>query len=509
MRIGAALIIAVLLGLSVPRPGEGAMGEVTIALPGEPTTMDPHVYSDFIGVMIWRWSYDTLLTSETGTGKLAPWLAERWEKLNPKAYKFWLRKGVKFTDGSPLTAAAVKYSFDRVMDPALKSWQRPFWRDFDRIEVLDDHTFIFHSKVSDNALPLRLTRWGFIMSQGTKGMERADISRNTFGAGPYILKAWTKGQKMVFEANPNWWANRLYPKRPKTIILRRIPESITRVKALLAGEVDVIMRVESQLIPQIQESAEARVETVPAIRIAFLTFVTTHGGPFADQKVRLAVNYAVDAESMRKTLVKDLVDPFGQLIHPWNYVGYSPNKTWYGYDLAKAKALMKESSYANGFKATLYATSGRYPADREVCEAVSGMVKKIGVDLACRAMTYALWAKVRKNYQEGKTKDPAMFSQAYGGAGGDPTMILRATSSCGGHSSNHCFKDLDAAIDKAVATVDLEEQQLAYEKVTDIMKEKAMHKILWKLRDVYASRKRVEFKPRQDETLFPWEIVVK
>ncbi|MEK6711421.1 MAG: ABC transporter substrate-binding protein, partial [Nitrospinota bacterium] len=190
---------------------------MTIVLFGDTPTMDPHGGTSAIGNIVWRWSYDSLLSSETGTRKLLPWLAEKWERTGPTAYKFWLRKGVKFADGSPFTAESVKYSMERIVN-SLE--QRAYFQSLERIEILDDHTFIWHTVRPDNGLPLRLARWAPPVSLKTKGLDKAEISRNTFGTGPYILKAWTKGQRMVFEANPNWWANDRYPNRPKTVVLR-------------------------------------------------------------------------------------------------------------------------------------------------------------------------------------------------------------------------------------------------------------------------------------------------
>ena len=480
---------------------------MTIVLFGDTPTMDPHGGTSAIGNIVWRWSYDSLLSSETGTRKLLPWLAEKWERTGPTAYKFWLRKGVKFTDGSPFTAEAVKYSMDRVLNSPR---QRPYFQSLKQIEILDDHTFVWHTKEPDNGFLLRLPRWAHAISLQTKDADPATISRRTFGTGPYVLKEWNKGQKMVFEANPNWWANDRYPNRPKAVILRHIPEGGTRVSALAAGEVDVIMGVMPQFIPQLEQNPETRAVSVPGVRITYVSFISRHGGPFEDPKVRLAVNHAIDAESIRKTILGGKADLFGQLLHPWNYAGYNPAKTWHGYDPEKAKALLKESSHPDGFKAELLATGdGRYPGDRATCEAVAGMLKKIGIDTTCKAMAFALYQKTLTAYQTGKEKGAAMFYMGFGGGQGDPYTALNALVSCEGHWSGTCFPDMDAAIQKAAALADLGEQQTAYEKVTDAMKERATHKVIAKIHDIFAFRRNVDFRPRHDENLYAWEITVK
>ncbi len=154
--------LMVLFGLAItfgdmPNAAAADKDTVTIALTGEPPTMDPHRVSNFIGTMVWRWSYDTLVTVETGTGEIKPWLAEKWEKLDNKSVKFWLRKDATFTDGTPVTAESVQYAISRVLKSQRQS---TYFKSFDRIEILDDHTLIWHNKVPDNGMFNRLSRWG-------------------------------------------------------------------------------------------------------------------------------------------------------------------------------------------------------------------------------------------------------------------------------------------------------------------------------------------------------------
>jgi peptide/nickel transport system substrate-binding protein len=480
---------------------------VTIALTGEPPTMDPHRVSNFIGAMVWRWSYDTLITSETGTGEHKPWLATKWESTdNNKSVKFWLRQDATFSDGTPVTSEAFKFAMQRVLDSAP---QRPYFQSFDHIEIIDDHTFIWHNKYPDNGMFNRLARMAHAINPKAKEQDEATTSRSTFGSGPYVLTEWTKGNKMVFEANPTWWGNKMYPKRPKTVVLRRLPESTTRVKALLTGEIDVAWGVLPQYIEQVENNPKTQIAAVPAVRILFMGFFTRHGGPLADMRVRKAINYAIDADLIRRTILGGRADIFGQLLHPWSSSGYNPNKEWYGYDPEKAKTLLKEAGYPDGFKMELIATNGRYPGDKATCEASAGMLKKVGIDTTCNAQRFPLFQKLFEAYKTGKQEGVAAYYMGFGNGGGIPTLTLRGTSACNGAWSGHCFPELDKAIDEAEAMIDPKAQQAAYEAITDWMKEQVTHKIYFKIHDVMGFSKRLDFTPRHDETLFPWEIVVK
>ncbi len=505
-------LLALLLGLPLvlavaPVAHAADPDTVTIALTGEPPTMDPHRVSNFIGSMVWRWSYDTLLTSETGTGAHKPWLATKWESQdNNKSVKFWLRQDATFSDGTPVTSASVQLGISRVLNSAR---QRTYFKTFDRIEIIDDYTFIWHNKTPDNGMFNRLSRLSHAISLNVRDLDEATTSRQTFGSGPYILKSWTKGNKMVFAANPNWWGNSMYPQRPKTVVLRRLPEATTRVKALLRGEVDVAWGIMPQHIPQVEKNPKTSIAVIPAVRIMHMGFFTTHGGPMADVRVRKAINYAIDADLVRRTILGGRADLIGQMLHPWNFSGHNPNKEWYGYDPEQAKALLREAGYANGFKMEIIATNGRYPGDKATCEASAGMLKKVGIDATCNSQRFPLFKKLHRAYKAGKKEGAAAYYMGFGNGGGESSLILRGTSTCKGPWSGMCFPDLDQAIEHAAALGDSEAQQAAFEAVTDMMKEKVTHKIFFKIRDVIGYSNRLDFFPRHDETLFPWEIVVK
>jgi len=502
------LCLAAALLLAVPS-AQAARGTVTIAINGEPETMDPHVYSSFIGAMVWPWSSDKLLIPDTKTGEIVPWLAEKYERLDSRRIKFTLREGAKFSDGSPVTSEAVKFSIGRIVDPDNRSYQRTYWNDFDRIEVLDSRNFIFQMKVPDNGLIRRLAGWGHIISLANRGKTPAEVSRNLISGGPYIPKNWTKGQRYEFEANPTWWANPMFPNRPQRVVMRPIVEATTRVKALLAEEIDIAHKVLPHFIPQIKQNPKLDVVSKSSVRIAYIGFFSTHGGPFADARVRRAANYALDGESMYKTFLAGYAEPVHQMFHPWSQFGYNPAKRWYGFDLAKARQLMKEAGYEKGFKADLISPDGNSPFDRESCEAAAGMLKKINIDTQCLPQPFALYRRNFNTYLEGKNKKPAMHFLSFGNAIGDTSFLLRGTTTCKGAWSPQCFNDLDEMINKAAALEDLKEQQLAFEKVSDKMMELATHKPLYRLHDIFGINKRIEFTPRHDEQLHPWEIVVK
>lgn len=510
MRNRLAVVSLAALALLWAAPAQAApRGTVSIAINGEPETMDPHVYSSFIGAMVWPWASDKLVISDTKTGEIVPWLAEKYERLDSKRIKFTLRAGARFSDGSPVTSEAVQFSVGRIMDPENKSYQRAYWKDFDSIEVLNEREFIFKMKVPDNGLIRRLAGWGHVISLKNKGKKKEEVSRSLISGGPYILKTWTKGQRFEFEANPTWWANGMFPNRPQRVIMRPITEATTRVKALITGEIDIAHKVLPHFIPQIKQDPKLDAVSKSSVRIAYIGFFTPEGSPFRDVRVRLAANYALNGEGMYQTFLRGYAEPAHQIFHPWTQFGYNPEKRWYGFDLAKAKQLMKEAGLEKGFKADLISPDGNSPFDRESCEAAAGMLKKINIDTQCIPQPFTLYRRNFNTYLEGKNKTPAMHFLSFGNSSGDNSIILRGTTACKGAWSPACYPEIDAMIDKASALEDLKEQHLAFEKVSDRMLELATHKLLYRLHDIFGINKRIEFTPRHDEQLHPWEIVVK
>ena len=516
------VLAILLLSFSVVFPLQtvDAGGKVTIALRGEPPTMDPNKVSNYVGTMVWRWAYGTLLNVRTSDGKKEGWLATSWAKKSHKEVVFKLRKGVRFSDGSKFTCANVKFGLDRIKASKRQAY---FFRPTKAVECIDNYTARWINHKADNGLYVQLTRLGHPMSLkikdvGLKGRKLAAyVSRNTHGTGPYTLTSgdWQKNQKMVFRTNPLWWNNKSWPNRPDTVVLRRIKSPAVRTKAIQAGDVDIVMGILPQFIPQLQKDPNTKIKAIPAVRIMFMSFFSRHGGPFADERVRRAANLAIDAEKIRTTLLGGRADLFGQVYHPWNYSGYNPNKKpWHGYNPAKAKALLKEAGYPKGFKMELIATSGRYPADKQTCEASAGYLNAVGIKATCNAQIFPLYKKSHRAYNKGKKKKNkyngvAAFYMGYGNGAGNPGNIARGTGGCKGPWSGTCIKELNDAIDDAALEADPATQHKKFVKVTSLFKKHTAYKVFFKIHDVFGMRSNIQWIPRHDEVLYPWEITKK
>ncbi|MBT3434474.1 MAG: hypothetical protein HOC91_10720 [Nitrospinaceae bacterium] len=512
-KIGLFLLVVLFLGVSIVPVTNAYKGSIAVALPQEPPTMDPNITTNAIGFMLWSWSYDTLVKYDMLTKTVKPWLVDKWEKVNPTTVKFHIREDAVFADGSPVTSQAVVFSYNRVHNPKLKSRQRVYYKSWKKIEIVDAKNFILHLKYPNNGMFGMLSRVFSITNPKAaakgKGEGKRYLARNTMGSGPYLLKSWSKGTKMVFEANPKWWGNKDYPNRPKTVVMRRITEQTTKVKALLKGEVDIVSAVEAHLLPQISSHPNTKVAIVPATRIFFVSFADRFGGPMTDINVRKALNYAIDADKIRTTIMKGNVDPYHSMYHPWTHSGYDPDHRWYGYDLAKAKEYLKKSAYPNGFKVEIVNTRGRFAYDAKVTEAIGQMVAKLGIDVKIKAVNFPLYKKTVVSYGKKKQKRAGIVMRSWGNTFFDTSSVVSATGSCTGPWSVVCNKEVDKMDKAASAMADPKAQDKAFKAVTAKMKENAMHKILYKLKQTFGLQKNISFNPQGNGTLNVWEVVRK
>ncbi|MFC1492187.1 ABC transporter substrate-binding protein [Nitrospinota bacterium] len=240
LRCWVALLLALLIS-AAGTVSAAPKGKIVIGISNEPTTFDPHVITGFPQTVALTNVFDTLLFRKHD-GTIIPHLAKSWRLVNPKVWEFKLRKGVKFTNGEPMDAAAVKFSMERVLDPKLKSRQFGYFRSVARVEAVDRYTVRIHNKYPDMTLTSALTNYPVIVPpKYYKSHDLKYVARHPIGSGPYRLVKWSKGDRLVYEANENYWK----PGVPsiKNVVVKSITEPTTRVAALLAGDVSIVDNV--------------------------------------------------------------------------------------------------------------------------------------------------------------------------------------------------------------------------------------------------------------------------
>jgi peptide/nickel transport system substrate-binding protein len=324
---------------------------------------------------------------------IVPGLAERWEMLEPTRWRFHLRKGVAFHDGSPFTADDVVFSAERSRAPGSQLKTR-IPADAKVIKV-DDHTVDFVLATPNPILNSEWETW-FIMSKSwaegagaTKVQPATATALSPFalkanGTGPFMVASHEPGLKTVFRPNPNYWGET--DTKIREVVFQSVHADPTRVAALLSGEVDLIDPLPVQDIERIEKSGAAQVLSRPEVRTIFLNLDSIRdelpgiqgGNPLKDARVRRAFYQAIDVEAIKSKVMRGMASPTALMIAEELFPEGRSLKRW-PYDVAAAKQLMADAGYAQGFDIVLDCPSDRYVNDDQICQAVTGMLSRISV----------------------------------------------------------------------------------------------------------------------------------
>ena len=246
--------------------------------------------------------HDTLLRRDFFDGnKLVPSLATSWKRLDDLILEVKLRDGVLFHDGSKLTAEDVKYTFDRIMNPDTRSEATGYFAVLDKVTASDAQTVQFKTKAPDPLLDQRLASYGswILPKAAVEQMTWEKFIQAPLGAGPYKFVEWKREAQLVADAHDKYWDARPAAKR---ITFRLIPETATRVSALLAGEVDIITNLPPDQVETVEGDKGTYVKAVPLANAHVLRYNTQTFEPLKDARVRRAMNMAIDREALVKSL---------------------------------------------------------------------------------------------------------------------------------------------------------------------------------------------------------------
>jgi peptide/nickel transport system substrate-binding protein len=474
-------------------------GRLVIAQGGDLSTLDPHKIVDVFTWVAIRYPYDCLVKRVFKDGKIQhePMLATSWETVNDTTWIFHLRKGVKFHNGEEFNAEAVKFSIDRVLNPATKARWRSNFTFIDRVDIVDPFTVKIITKTP---APLLITNLGFgmLIVPPEYFKEKGDdyIATHPIGTGPFKFVRWVKDDEVVFEANENYWAG---SPKIKTVVFKPIPEDSTRVAALLGGDVDIVKKVPIHLIPMVNKSKVAKVIALPSAQGICCPIDTLKKGPLQDKRVRQAINYAVDKESIIKHILEGYTTPLGTPLSPAIF-GYDPSIKPYPYDPEKAKALLKEAGYGNGFTMVYSTPSGRYEKDKEFAEAIAGQLAKVGINV--KVQVYE-WGQYIQKWFAGTLDDMYTITQAHTL---DASPIYRRILHSGSQPlvkwSN---KQFDKLLEEAERTMDPKKREDLYRQASRIVHDEAPALFLFSGVDTYGVSHRVQnWEPTPDDNVMPY-----
>lgn len=426
-----AALIAVLLGFATPSSRAfGQSGGVLIyGRGGDAVSLDPAKETDGESLNVCDNIFDTLIQFKDGSTELEPGLAERWDvSSDGLVYTFHLRPNVKFHDGTPFNADAVLFSFLRQHDSKHEAYKYSqmwsYWQDMGM-----DKLVASIEKVNDNSVRIVLKSpsapflanlamsFASIVSPTAVRKYKQEFARNPVGTGPFKFVSWSKNEKIVLDAFVDFWAGR--PKLSR-VIFKSYPDSATRLNAFLAKEIHMMNLPSPDQVNVIrQKRAEAKIIEEPAMNVAYLAFNTLKG-PFANAKVRQALNMAVNKEAIIKGVYAGMGTPAVNPIPP-SLWGYNSTIAAYSYNQAKARQLLAEAGYPKGFESELFylPVSRPYMPDaKRVAEAIQSDFKAVGVKVQLTTHEWAVYLDKTK-----KGEHP-MALMGWTGDNGDPDNFL-------------------------------------------------------------------------------------
>lgn len=366
-----------------------------MAYDADPTSLDPHEQLSSATLQLSHLLFDPLVRFRQDA-TLEPRLATSWEKIDDRTTRFHLRPGVKFHSGRTLSAADVVWTFNRLkQSPDFKGLFEPFTE----AKAVDDFTVDLITK-GPYPLVMNLATYIFPMDRefysgiDGRGHDKGEIvkhgasfaSSNASGTGPFIVTVREQGVTLNFKRFADYW-DKASPGNVDEIILTPIKEPATRVAALLAGDVDFIAPVPPSDFDRIKGDGCCTLIEKPSPRVLTFELNQERVPAFKDKRVRLAVNYAINRQGIVDKILRGFGTAAGELSPP-GYGGYDQALTP-RFDLDKAKALMAEAGYADGFSVTMMAPNNRYIEDKRVAEAVAAMLAKIGIKADLQTMPKA------------------------------------------------------------------------------------------------------------------------
>ena len=383
--LALALLAAIILGVPAP-PAAVAQGggNLVVQASTEPPGLDLTASPATAIAAVVHYNVQECLVKVDKAGKLVPWLAERWYTTDSKNYTFFLKRGVRFHNGREMRAADVKFVLERAKNPETKHPHRPRYEGITEIIVKDDYTVSVTLKEPNAAFLLDIARQGSVIypreAVGT-------LKSQPVGTGPFVVAEWVRGDRIVLARNKDYHAKGL--PRLDRVTYRFIPDPNSVLAALRSGDIDVSgFGIGPESIAELQKDGRFQVIVGDTTNDVILS-MNNGKKPFSDKRVRLAITHAINKDEVLKGAMFGLGKVLGSNVDPLNpyFVDLSKVKP---YDPARAKKLLAEAGYPNGFEAVLKVAPQYYYTVR-TGEILVSQLAKVGVKVKIEQIEWGQW----------------------------------------------------------------------------------------------------------------------
>jgi peptide/nickel transport system substrate-binding protein len=493
------LTLVLAAGVLALCPGPAQAQKVVVAQGIDPEALDCQASVNIPTMVVNSNIYDPLISRDHEL-KIVNRLATSFKNTGPTKWRFELRKGVSFHNGEPFNADAVKFSFERIYAPESKSPQKGWFNTIDRIEVVNEYAVDIVTKKPDPILPARLTLFFMVPPKYIKEAGDVKFNLNPVGTGPFKFIKWVRDDQVILARNEKYWDG---APEIKDLIFRAMPETQSRLAALQTGEVDLATNVPPDLAEGLKGKGNFDFKSTLSTRVLFLQLCTNKESPLLKQKVRQAINYAIDRESIIKNILKGYGEKIPSLV-PKLIPGYDSNLKPYPYDPQMAKKLLAEAGYPNGLEITMDGPSGRYMRDKEVCQAIAGQLTQAGIKVNLKILE---WGTFIGNVTSHKTNPIYLIGWSLPSL--DPDQWLWVNTHSGEPFSQTNDPELDKMLEEGRYEMNGAKREKLYHQINRYVHEQAFLAVLYEQRDLVGVSNRIVFTPRGDEMIFMRTVKVK
>lgn len=488
----AAIALVLMLVVTACMSGQDASAKdvLTVGIGSEPENLDPHATRAGTDAYFTTNVFETLLERDVD-GKLQPALANDYTIAEDgETVTFELRRGVRFHDGSTMTAEDVKYSLERFVDPKLGNTFAYLLDQLDRVEVIDEYTVAVHLKQFDGSFVPGGGFAAIVPKEYIESKGNDHFAEHPVGTGPLKFVERRIRESFTLERFDDYWGDKAAYERYDFQIMS---DANSRIAAIRSGSVDLISQVPPQNVAQLHGDDQLKLVSGYTGENVWVKFGRTDGDqPWADPTVRQALDLAIDKKKIIKEVLAGLGVPYAgvaPLSSGFDKVDYQQRP----YDPERARALLREAGYASGFQIDIVTpVNGRLPASEQVMQAVAGYWRDIGIRPKVQVLEYSQWIE-----HIASTKPP--IDAALGLHGDqttyDPQFRLTTQLACDAPYSHVCDPKLQPMIDEIASTVDPEPREQAYVDAFRYIHDIALEIPLYSSEQAFAMTPEVCWKP--------------
>ena len=475
-----------------PAPAfQSESGDLTIDLAVEPATLDPALVYESDGWSVVHSIYDALVQLGPD-GTLEMVLAESMTQIDPITWEIKLRRDITFHNGEPVDAAAVAFSIDHILDPETGSQIAGNFQVIDEVEEVDSGTVQLHLSAPAPWLPSLMAPWLVLLPPIYASDASNDFANNPVGTGPYRFERWQRGSRIALERNPHYFGGSAKGEPiAARVDFRFVPDATTRVTDVVSGTSQLVRAVPFDELEMVAAAAE--VVEQPIAGCAFVR-IPTDVAPFDNASVRVALNHAVDVDSIITSLLGGNGVRLPNLFVPGG-LGYDQDLAPHRYDPDLARQLLAEAGYPDGFRTRLAYTTGER---EDLAVAIAGQLSAAGIEVELEPVETATF---NATWQDPDSAPLRLLTwrPLY-----DPYTLLSLVISSTGFLSRYDNPEAQTLIESGATEPDLEERDRIYRELGQVLHDSPAGVYLWSLTSFYGlDRDAPSWTPRADDWILP------